>query len=157
MLPKWEDRNEIIANMFNPAFCGEIMRVCFYGYIKEKNKNFPFALLFLILPIILQEEIRLKLPDRISANLYKWTIENKDLLLYFYEKILSMQPYSKESIIFLINYKKVMLSDFSTIILIDKNVKTMNDNEYFEKAFFLGKWFSKYDASQIYRFFEIKP
>ena len=49
----WEDRSKIVANLLNPAFCGEILRRAIVSYNEnEENMLFPFSLLYLILPII---------------------------------------------------------------------------------------------------------
>jgi len=52
MLPNWENRPEITANLVNPAFCSEIMRECVNAYKIETKENFPFALSVLVLPLI---------------------------------------------------------------------------------------------------------
>ena len=53
-MENWEDRSKIVANLLNPAFCGEILRRAIVSYNEnEENMLFPFSLLYLILPIIL--------------------------------------------------------------------------------------------------------
>lgn len=51
-MENWEDRSKIVANLLNPAFCGEILRRAIASYNdNEENMLFPFSLLYLILPI----------------------------------------------------------------------------------------------------------
>ena len=50
-MENWEDRSKIVANLLNPAFCGEILRRAIVSYNEnEENMLFPFSLLYLILP-----------------------------------------------------------------------------------------------------------
>ena len=48
-MENWEDRSKIVANLLNPAFCGEILRRAIVSYNdNEENMLFPFSLLYLI-------------------------------------------------------------------------------------------------------------
>ena len=145
--------------MLNPAFCAEIMRLCFLGYTKEKKENFPFPLNYLILPLILHSEARKELPDRINVDLKKWVLNNDELVFLLYEKIVSMRPYTNESIFFLLNQDFIQLSNNGTIILtkLTEHKKTTDGDDYFEKGLFLGRWFSRYSTAEIYNYFKIKP
>jgi len=40
MIPKWQNRPIIVANLYNPAFCGEVLRVAIKSYEKEKKKDY---------------------------------------------------------------------------------------------------------------------
>ena len=45
-MENWEDRSKIVANLLNPAFCGEILRRAIVSYNEnEENMLFPFSLL----------------------------------------------------------------------------------------------------------------
>lgn len=82
MKTNWIDRNTIVANLFNPAFCGEIIRVVAMEYNKHTNTKFPFAFSFIVLPILLHKETRDKLPRSVSTYFFVW-VENNDYLFFF--------------------------------------------------------------------------
>jgi len=57
MIP-WEHRPIEVANLFNPAFCGEVIRRCGAGYSAKLQTGMPYALAFLVLPIVLHPATR---------------------------------------------------------------------------------------------------
>lgn len=160
----WENRNPIIANLFNPAFCGEIIRVVIQSYNKQSNKKFPFALAFIILPILLHDETRKKLPRSVKSYFFVWIEENDYLFLNFAKRTQSMVKYTKEAIIFAMAYKKIYIIETGEFIVLEKKIKKRNGEEYEEyneilkKAEMLGKWLAlTSDVKSIYSFLRITP
>ena len=83
MKVNWDDRNPIVANLFNPAFCGQIIRIVVQSYNQNSNKKFPFALVFIILPILLHKETRERMPKSIRTYFLVWIEENGYLFINF--------------------------------------------------------------------------
>lgn len=166
MLRDWENRSVISANLLNPAFCGEVIRRTVWGYnSNNENERIPFSLLCLILPIVLHKDTREKMPLRSSTYFHSWVEANEYLFIDFANRAKQLQPYSKESIMFLLNHNSIRITDGGTIEIVEPyRKKTPRGFAIDEvkniliKAEFLGKWFRLTGNSQIiYMFLKIKP
>ncbi|WP_337043675.1 three component ABC system middle component [Emticicia sp. 17c] len=160
----WEERNPIVANLFNPAFCGEVLRVAISNYNKNSSTNFPFAFSFIILPILLHEETRNKMPKTTKTYLFVWVEENDNLFFDFAIRARSMVKYTKEAISFLLMYEKININEDGEIIANDKRNTPIVSEDYAEynnilkKAEMLGKWLAvTKNVKSIYSFFRILP
>lgn len=160
----WSNRNTIVANLFNPAFCGEIIRVVAKEYNKNTNTKFPFEFTFLILPILLHKETRERMPRSVRTYLFVWVEQNDDLFFDFAKRTKGMVKFTKEAISFLLLYEKIQLTDHGGIIPNEDRTLKINGDEYHEyneilkKAEMLGKWLSTTaDVKSIYSFFRITP
>ncbi len=164
MKKNWIDRNTIVANLFNPAFCGEIIRVVAMEYNKHTNTKFPFAFSFIVLPILLHKETRDKLPRSVRTYFFVW-VENNDYLFYdFSNRSKNMVKYTKEAISFLLAYKRISINEKGEIETDLNKVKKITGEEYDEyndilkKAQLLGKLLSfTSDVKSIYSFLRITP
>lgn len=164
MKTAWEERNTIVANLFNPAFCGEVIRVVIDKYNKHTNKMFPFAFSFIILPILLHKKTREKMPKTVRTYIFVWVEENDNLFFDFSTRVKSMVKYTKEALSFLLAYKKIAITNQGEINAINERGKTIDKEDYEEyneimkKAEMLGKWLaSTSDVKSIYSFFRIIP
>lgn len=160
----WNDRNTIIAHLFNPAFCGEIIRVTALSYNRHTNNQFPFAFSYLVLPILLHKDTRDKMPRSIRTYFFAWVGENDALFFDFGKRTRSMVKYTKEAISFLIAYKKIELSEKGEILTTSERPKLINKDDYDEyneilkKAEMLGKWLATTrDVKSIFSFLRITP
>lgn len=164
MSTNWTDRNSIVANLFNPAFCGEIIRVTAFSYNKHSNNNFPFAFAYLVLPIILHEETRGRMPRSTRTYFFVWVEENDKLFFDFSTRTKNMVKSTKEALSFLLAYGRIDLTEIGEIITNNEKPKQYNSDDYKEydeiikKAMMLGKWLSTTsDVKSIYSFFRITP
>lgn len=160
----WDDRNTIVAHLFNPAFCGEIIRVTAFSYNRHTNKQFPFAFSYLVLPILLHKDTRNKMPRSVRTYFFAWIGENDALFFDFEKRTRSMVKYTKEALSFLIAYKKIELSERGEILTTSERPKLINRdnyeeyNEIIKKAEMLGKWLATTsDVKSIYSFLRITP
>lgn len=161
MLPNWEERPLTVANLLNPAFCGEVIRRCITEYQKINSVGLPFQLAFLILPIILNKTFREKLPKTSRKNFVAWIEENQIIKKDLPNIIKNIVPYSQESIMFLMMYEIIRINENGNIEVVTKS-KTLNDEnevtECYKKAELLGKLFAKAGTSQfIFINLGIKP
>ncbi|MBC9798632.1 three component ABC system middle component [Sinomicrobium weinanense] len=161
---KWTERNKIVANLFNPAFCGEIIRATAQEYNKHTNTNFPFAFAFLVLPIVLHKATRERMPRTVKTYFFVWVEKNDDLFFDFTKRSRSMVKYTKEALSFLLFHSKIEFEDNAGIIVTEQKVKKINKDDYQEyneilkKAEMLGKWLSSTsDVKSIYSFLRITP
>lgn len=161
MLPNWEDRPTNVANLLNPAFCGEVIRRCITEYQKINSVGLPFQLAFLVFPIILNKQIRESLPKTSGKNFVAWIEENQIIKKDLPNIIKNIVPYSQESIMFLMMYEIIRINEKGNFEVMTKS-KTINDEnevtECYKKAELLGKLFAKAGTSQfIFINLGIKP
>jgi hypothetical protein len=162
MLPNWQNRPEVTANLLNPAFCGKVIAECIGAYKKEANANFPFALSIFILPLIVNGKIRERLPKTKSKTLHSWLIENEDLKIGLKEQITALLPFTRETIMFAITHNTLSIDENGNIEPKGKQKKFEPDNEELKlclaKAVTLGKVLSKSGTVfTIYSMFGVKP
>lgn len=160
----WTERNKIVANLFNPAFCGEIIRTVAKEYNKNSTSLFPFEFTFLILPIILHSETRHRMPRTTRSYFFVWVEENDDLFFDFPKRTRGMVKYTKESISFLLLHKKISLDNNGRILTSSDKTRLIKNDDYLEyneilkKSEMLGKWLSATtDVRSIYSFLRITP
>jgi len=160
----WHERNTIVANLFNPAFCGEILRVAADSYNSNCSTKFPYAYSFIILPILLHKPTRDKMPRSTKTYFFVWVEQNDGLFFDFAKRTKSMVKYTKEALLFLLAYKRIELNgngEIETFKVKSKIVKDENHeefNEIIKRAEMLGKWLSiNNDVKSIYSFLRIMP
>lgn len=161
-LPKWEDRPEITAHLINPAFCGEIIRVCATAYQEESKNNFPFALSFLVLPLILNNGIRERLPKNKSNTIHGWINDNEEFKVGLANSITSFIPFTRETIMFAIAHNSLSIDENGNIDIKPRRGKLKTEDEEviscLKKAEVIGKVFSKSgNPLTIYSILGIKP
>jgi len=166
MLRTWENRSVISANLLNPAFCGEVIRRTICGYNSDnENEKIPFSLLSLILPIVLHKDTRERMPLRSSTYFHSWVEANEYLFIDFASRAKQLQPYSKESIMFLLNCNSIRITDKGTIEIVEpyrkrtpRGLAIDEVKQILIKAELLGRWFRLTGNQQtIYMFLKIKP
>lgn len=160
----WDERNTIVANLFNPAFCGEVIRIVAKEYNKHTNSIFPYEFAFLVLPILLHQQTRERMPRSVRTYFFVWVEDNDDLFYDFSKRTKGMVKYTKEALLFLLLYKKITLNEQGGLITSQERVIKRENEDYLElnhilkKAEMLGKWLSTTsDVKSIYSFFRITP
>jgi hypothetical protein len=122
-MDSWEMRPIEVANLLNPAFCGEILFYAMSGYHAESQKNFPYVYSFLVLPIILHSNTREKIPPK--KNMNSWIQENPEIKIGFSDRVKNLIPITKEALIFLIQTGCLNFDNFGDLYII-KSVKARN-------------------------------
>jgi hypothetical protein len=164
VLVNWENRSAIIANLFNPAFCGEIIRRTVSQY-NLGGEEFPFLLTYLILPIVLHKQTRSAMPNSTATYFHSWVEENEHLFVNFSERVKEMNPFTKESAMFLLNQNSIKITDSGNLTIVQPYRKKLltgdgieEVKEIFRKAELLGRWFRLTGNVQtIYMFLKIRP
>lgn len=162
MLPNWENRPEITANLVNPAFCSEIMRECVNAYKTETKENFPFALSVLVLPLILNSTIRERLPKTKANTIHSWINNNEELKIGLATHISNLLPFTRETVMFGIAHNSLSIDEKGNIEIKTRKGKLKTEDEEVKsclsKAGVLGKLLSKSGNSlTIYSILGIKP
>lgn len=163
-LPEWKDRPVLIANLLNPAFCGEIIRISILSFEKESKKTFPFALAFLILPFILHEKTRKLFPKMTSFKFYEWLEEQTQIRVGLQDRIKSMVPFTREALSFMLYYETLKISNNGELTVLANKKKPkadINDDEIKDiltRAEFFGKWLSKMGSySTVFAVIGVEP
>jgi len=60
----WDYRPDEVKNLFNPAFCGRVIYGTISEYQKNTKRDFPFPLIYLVLPLVLPRQIRTEISSR---------------------------------------------------------------------------------------------
>lgn len=165
-MKKWTERTKEEANLFNPAFCSQLMTASIVGYLGEKQQGMPFTLSFLVLPMILYKPTRDILPRDTRTSFVNWIQENQTIKINMHVHILSLKSYTREAIIMGTQHNIIDIDPngnlLSTITksTIEKNRRKMysETSECLNKAFLVGRWFALAGAPHfIFTLLGIKP
>lgn len=164
MIP-WEKRPVEVASLLNPAFCGEILRICVKEYENTASRPFPYPLIFLVLPIILHSSTRKSLPSSSRTQLYVWLQSHQEARVGFAERISQLIPVTREALIFLLQLELFLIDEENAGLSVATykpiNVNGQNEGEVAEcysKAKIIGKWFARSGTTAtIYSVWGVKP
>jgi hypothetical protein len=158
----WNKRVPEIAYLLNPAFCSSIIYHVILEYQKRAKREFPFTLVYLILPIVLHKSTRERITSR--TNMVVWIQKYPDVLVGFPRRAKSLVPFSNEAVEFLLqlNILEIVHGELSVVKTISKTkIKAITDQEILEcynKAEHVGRWFAQMGAEEnIYAVWGVKP
>lgn len=145
----WTERPAEIANLLNPAFCGEIIRRTALKYQSEKGKPLPFLFTFLILPLLTDRSVRERIPTQGAPKFHAWVEENPDCKIGLPSKIEQLSQITKEAILFLSKHGCIVLDDEGNLLVKMVNKPSIIDHDeqrhphnFYKRAEKLGQWFS---------------
>lgn len=145
----WRNRAVEEANLFNPAFCATLITKSSIEFIKKSNNRpVPFAISFLILPIILHNRTRDALPSSTVTALLPWLQEHREQLVDFPERVARLKPFSQEALMFAISHGTLLLDEGGLSLGKNKLLTTEKKTPHFtsearnclDRAGFLGRW-----------------
>lgn len=150
MMKPWNNRSDIEAALFNPAFCGELIRHTVIAYNKTvKNGCFPYAMSYLVLPFLLNVEVNRQMPRTTRTGLVPWLYENRHLAETIAKKAQEMKDYTNESLLMYISLNLLQINDNGEIEigsqqLARKRNFSRDDVDYLKsRADVLGSWLGK--------------
>lgn len=143
----WNSRPDEVKYLLNPAFCGRVI----YGTVSEFQKNtrrdFPFPLVYLILPLVLPRPIRTEINSR--TQLVNWVQRHQELVFNFGKRATDLVEITNEAVELMLQTGYMILTDngeLSRVITAGTLSKTKNiDPEVAEcltKAEHVGRWFA---------------
>ena len=160
----WEQRPIEVANLFNPAFCGEIVRLCVKSYVNEAGIGFPYILSFLVLPTLMYSDTRATMAARRYTFLYNWLQEHPYLRVGFAERVRELLPISKETLTFLLQIGALTLDNEAELSPTQYRRRRLNSQneasikDFYNKAELLGKWLARAgDVVTIYALWGVQP
>lgn len=164
IMEQWNDRVSIVANLLNPAFCGQVLSMAIWQYEVASKQGMPYSLLPLILPIVLTKRIRDDLPKTTSTRFYRWVTEKEPYFVNFPQRVRELLPYMKESLLFLLAHKWISVDDKGLFHYVGSK-NNLKNNQYSDEidsvlrsSRFLGKWFFLTGSENlIYSYLRIRP
>jgi hypothetical protein len=147
----WSTRVVEEANLFNPAFCATLLAKATEEFVKRAHRPVPFALAFLVLPIVLHQATRSALPPSTVTSLLPWIQENRTQLVGFATRVQHLRDITREAVIFGVQYQTLTLTDEGEIMMgprrqsaTEKRTGLFTDEvrECVDRAGFVGRWFA---------------
>jgi hypothetical protein len=110
-MKSWDERPKELANLLNPAFCCSVLTSSIVGYNSNvQNSGMPFSLSFMALPIVLHKSTRELIPRSSKTSMISWLQDNPSIKIKYYERVLSLKPFTKEALVFGYVYQWISLN-----------------------------------------------
>jgi hypothetical protein len=160
---RWENRPIEVANLLNPAFCGEILVRVVSEYQRTSGKPFPYALAFLVLPIVLHKRTREQIPMPARVQLHAWLQQHQDVRVGFADRTKQMVPITNESMLFLLQLSQLSIDQQGHLIAriqrrIPQIQTSLEIDDCYRKARIVGRWFARAGASEnVFTMWGVKP
>jgi hypothetical protein len=147
----WAERVVEEKNLFNPAFGAMLVAETINDFQKKTNKPLPFAVAFLILPIVLHEATRVALPKSTLTALLPWVQENREHLVGFADRVQNLRDITREAILFGLQNDILAMNETGGITLgaSRKSVTQLRTPLFtdevqacVERSSFIGRWFA---------------
>jgi hypothetical protein len=147
----WPDRVVEEANLFNPAFCATLLVRTVEEFSKKAGWPLPFALAFLVLPIVLHRRTREALPGSTITSLLPWLQDNRQHLVNFPLRVKRLRAITQEAILFGLQYQTLALGPEGALTTGPKRqavterrtpLFTVEVRHCVDRAGFLGRWFA---------------
>jgi hypothetical protein len=146
----WAERTREEAHLLNPAFCCVNLTSACAGYSESNGQSLPFALAFIILPVILHKNTRESLPRDSRTSIPTWLQNHAEARLGFYERLMSLKAHTREAIRYGMAFDWLVMDDSGVIrcvapdALINRAIRLLDGDarHCVSRARFLGKWLS---------------
>lgn len=147
----WSKRAVEEANLFNPAFCATLLAKSAEEFAKRAGRPFPFALAFLVLPVVLHQGTREALPGTTITSLLPWIQEHREQLVDFAVRVQRLREITREAILFAVQHETLVLTEQGYIVIGRKRrsaterrtgLFTSEARECVDRAGFIGRWFA---------------
>jgi hypothetical protein len=148
-LAPWPERPTEQARLLNPAFVGTLLWSCARAYRTTAHEPQPYALSFLVVPVVLHKSTRERLPTTTRTSLVSWVGENPRVIVGFAERARALVPLVKEAVLFA--SAGGLLKVQQSCVIAESRPRSMARFEReatdevktcIKKAEFLGKWFA---------------
>ena len=159
----WEYRPDEVKNLLNFAFCGRVIYGTVAEYQKNTKRDFPFPLVYLILPLILPRQIRTEINSH--TQMTNWIQKHQELVFNFGKRVGDLVEITNEAVEFMLQTGYIKLTDngeLSKVITAGALSKTkFTDSEVTEclnKAEQVGRWFARAGKVEtIYTSLGVRP
>ncbi|MDY3212190.1 MULTISPECIES: three component ABC system middle component [unclassified Pyramidobacter] len=143
----WDYRPDEVKNLFNPAFCGRVIYGTISEYQKNTKRDFPFPLIYLVLPLVLPRQIRTEISSR--TQLTNWVQKHQELIYNLGKRVRDLVEITNEAVEFMMQAGYIRLNDsgeLSKVLTAGALSKTKHIDpevaECLQKAEHVGRWFA---------------
>ena len=160
---EWKMRPEEVRNLMNPAFCGRLLFATVSEYQSKVHRAFPFPLVYLILPLVLPRQIRVKINSR--TKLTSWAQNNQELIYNFGKRANDLIEITNEALEFMLQAGYLVITDSGEIERAEtagnlSKTKNTDDEvkECINKAENVARWFAATEKVEtIYFCLGVRP
>jgi hypothetical protein len=147
----WSKRVVEEANLFNPAFCATLLAKSAGEFTAKTQQPLPFALGFLVLPVVLHQATRSALPTSTVTSLLPWIQEHREQLVDFALRVQRLRDITREAILFGVQHETLAISERGQIMVGSKRtiasekrtgLFTDEARRCVDRAGFVGRWFA---------------
>lgn len=146
----WADRPTELAYLYNPGYCGWLLREAVDGYVAEKPAGMPLAVAFLILPVVLHKPTRDLLPRDTRTVLQSWLQRHPEARVNVAERTRELAPFTREALLFLATRGHLAFADDGSLTTAGKlkqgkgalMERSGDLKEAIQRAKFIGRWFA---------------
>lgn len=149
-LAPWPERPTEQARLLNPAFVGTILWSCARAYAATADQAAPYAISFLVAPVVLHKTTRESLPVTTRTSLVSWIGANPMALVGFAERAKVLVPSVKEAMLFASNGGLLQIQESRVVAAPRPRGMARFEREAsdevkacIKKAEFVGKWFAR--------------
>jgi len=156
----WRTRSMEERALLNPAFCGELLHLSAAEY---GEPGLPFALSFLILPLVLHKKSRDALPSTIRTSIPTWLQRNPDVKIGFDQRVTNTVKVTREAMAFLMAHARLRIADGGLlhaegVIKHDHDPGSEEIKDCIAKARFVGRWLRRAGTpATVYALFSNRP
>ncbi|WP_428834056.1 three component ABC system middle component [Microbispora maris] len=145
----WTERSPVAAALLNPALLGVVTAAAASEYRRASDKEMPWALAFLIAPLVLHRETREALPRDTRSHLATWVTNNPVLRSGFPQRARSLVEPVREGLRFgLANGFLSVTQGGGLLGALSSSARPQRGSDLaavVRSAGFVGKWLTKID------------
>lgn len=148
-MKSWTERTREEAHLLNPPFCCVALTSGCAGFSESSGQPLPFALAFMVLPIVLHKHTRESLPRTTRTSVPAWLQGHAEVRIGFHERLMALKPHTREALRYGLVFDWMAMGDSGRIRCvvtsnqIKRTIRLLNGDaqECISRARFLGKWF----------------
>ncbi|MFI2380484.1 three component ABC system middle component [Streptomyces sp. NPDC018964] len=146
----WSSRSPISAVMFNPALIAAVLATAAQGFGKETENGMPWALSFVVAPMVLHQPTRQALPASTRTHLAAWAGKNPVVRAGFPARAQALMEPVKEGTRFGLAHRALALEPGGRLrseYRRPRGFKTPEElDQMLRKAGLVGRWLAKADS-----------
>lgn len=144
----WGSPAPIPAAMLNPGLLALLLAGASTGYQREAQEGLPWALSFVVAPMVLHKGTRDALPQRVSSHLPVWIARHPSIRAGFPQRAASLAEPVRKGIRFGVRHGVIEIDgDRITPGHLSTRGADAHLVDLVSKATFIGRWLAKLDQS----------
>ena len=152
----WGQRPHEEEHLLNPAFCCLCIVAACAGYRESADRDLPFVLSFMILPIVLHKSTRESLPRTPRTSMPSWIQAHPEARLGFFERLIALRPHTREALSFgmvsdwvsITNQGEIESASGSTSLARAPRFLSGDAHECVSRSRVLGKWLATVTSTE---------